>query len=163
MTKNRRLRITATALALVAALLLVKWYATMAISDGHAPPSAADVDHTTPDPYVYSTVMQQDLVGTSPEQARKMLGYPDLSPGVEPQIIAQDAATDLNAPLIITAMCWQPEGTKQLVFETANPAQISPDDLSGLKSAIFQYRQDHIKAATGCDSRYVGIPVKHLK
>ncbi|MGX9294416.1 hypothetical protein [Tsukamurella paurometabola] len=157
------MRTAAIVLSVFATLLLVKWYATRAVSVGDLPSSGVVVDHTTPDPYVYGTVMQTDLVSASPEQARKMLGYPDLGPGVEPQIIAQDATTDLNAPLIITAMCWQPEGAKQLVFETANPAQISADDLSGLKSAVFQYRQDHIKAVTGCDSRFVGIPVKHLK
>jgi hypothetical protein len=162
-TKSRGVRIGAIVVAILAVLILVKWYGTKAISDGHAPPSAADVDHTTADPYTYSTVTRTDLLGVSPEQARKMLGYPDLGPGVEPQIIPQDSATDLNAPLIITAMCWQPEGARQLVFETANPVQVSQMEMEQLKSGTFQSRQDHIKAATGCDTRFIGIPVKHLK
>lgn len=108
------------------------------------------------------TVMNIDLVGLSPDEAKVRLGYPDNDPiGAQPKIIGQDASVDLNAPTIITTVCLKQRdhsgrtpGT--LVFEVANPGQLSAHELAALKYSTYQVREQHIKNVTGCESNQIG-------
>jgi len=44
-----------------------------------------------------------------------------------------------------------------VVFEVANPQQISENDLALLKKFTYKSRRQHIKDATGCESDVIGV------
>lgn len=114
-----------------------------------------------------AVVTIHDLIGLSPAEAERTLGYPDHDPfGSPAKIIGQNDAVDLHAPTIITAACMRLNDNPDklpavVVFEVANPNQINADELAALKESTYESRQHHIKNATGCYSDTLGVFVNH--
>ncbi|WP_440717536.1 hypothetical protein [Gordonia oryzae] len=109
------------------------------------------------------TVTIHDIIGLSPAEAESKLGYPDHDPfGENPKIIGQDNAVNLSRPTIITAACMRLKDNTNnqpamVVFEVANPDQVSTEGLAALKSTTYESRQQHIKEITGCYTDTIGV------
>lgn len=155
--RKKTVLLSLSAVALIVAVLITTLY-FMRTAEIDTP-----ADAPLPSRVQGETVMGLDLVGLSPSAAEARLGYPQNDPfGSRPRIIGQDSSVNLNAPTIITAVCMNPKvGSKSssgtVVFEVANPQQISESDLALLKKSTYESRRQHIKDATGCESSMIGV------
>ncbi|GAC80794.1 hypothetical protein GM1_022_00020 [Gordonia malaquae NBRC 108250] len=154
---RRTVLLSLSAVALIAVALITTLYFTRTAEPN--PPAAEPL----PSRVQGETVTGLDLVGLPPSTAEARLGYPKNDPfGSPPRIIGQDPSVNLNAPTIITAVCMNPKSESErssgtVVFEVANPQQISENDLALLKKFTYKSRRQHIKDATGCESDVIGV------
>lgn len=158
---KKRLIIIAIVVILAVCALLIYFFA---LRSDEAHPSAHYQTYTSP--VKPKTVDFIELVGLSPSAAELTLGYPhnSLIDG-KPEIVGQNDQVDIQKPVIVTAVCYAIKNSQdedragKLVFEVANPEQVTPEDLSRLKKHVFEERRQNIKARTGCYSNTIGLPV----
>jgi hypothetical protein len=154
---NRKTRRVIAAVAALILLVVIAafLYARQTKGDG------AEISSVPQTPVKIKIVdIQGQLVGQTVDDANKLLGYPNNGPTKQvPTTVPQDSNVNQQAPLIVTAACYDGVAS-QLVLEVANPEQIDSFELGQLKYAVVASRQENIKRQTGCSSPTTGIPVK---